>query len=410
MPQALAAAEEAARTPHSHAGDQTGWRFYRAGQQPSWADPARRDEVCADLSGRPVLTRLPDLLRLRRELAGVAAGDSHVLQAGDCAEDFAECTPEHAARKEEALARLAGVIAAPTGLPVVRIGRLAGQFAKPRSAATEDVNGRQLPAFRGHIVNSEAPDPASRRHDPDRMLRAYRAAKAVADALDGRHARNPADGTRTWISHEALVMDYETALVRFDESAGGWFLGSTHLPWIGERTRHSMGAHVRLLADVMNPVACKVSGKVQVRDLLDVVERLDPGREPGRLTLIARFGKDDVRTLLPPLAQAVKNAGHPVVWLCDPMHGNTYKASNGLKTRRLDDICDEIRGFVSALRGVGVRPGGLHLETAAEDVTECVGADVPDEAALTARYTSLCDPRLSPVQAGLAVDTFVSAL
>ncbi|MCX5388032.1 3-deoxy-7-phosphoheptulonate synthase [Streptomyces sp. NBC_00083] len=410
MPQALTAAEEAARTPHSHAGDQTGWRFYRAGQQPSWADPARRDEVCADLSGRPVLTRLPDLLHLRDHLAAVAAGEGHVLQAGDCAEDFAQCTPEHTAHRERALARLAGAIAAPTGLPVVRIGRLAGQFAKPRSAPTEDVDGRPLPAFRGHIVNSESPDPAARRHDPDRMLRAYRAAKTVADALDGRRGHGPVDAERTWISHEALVMDYETALVRFDESAGGWYLGSTHLPWIGERTRHSEGAHVRLLADVMNPVACKVSGTAKVGDLLDVVERLDPRREPGRLTLIARFGKDDVRTLLPPLARAVQNAGHPVVWLCDPMHGNTYKAANGLKTRRLDDIQAEIRGFISALRGVGVRPGGLHLETAAEDVTECVGADVPDEAALVARYTSLCDPRLNPVQAGLAVDTFVSAL
>ncbi|MGW2919472.1 3-deoxy-7-phosphoheptulonate synthase [Streptomyces angustmyceticus] len=410
MPQALAAAEEAARTPHSHAGDQTGWRFYRAGQQPSWMDPARRDEVCADLSGRPVLTRLPDLLQLRRELADAAAGDACVLQAGDCAEDFAECTPEHAARKERALVRLADTVAVSTGLPVVRIGRLAGQFAKPRSVPTEDVDGRLMPAFRGHIVNSEVPDPASRRHDPDRMLRAYRAAKTVADALDGRHGRNPAVGQCTWISHEALVMDYEAALVRFDESAGGWFLGSTHLPWIGERTRHSEGAHVRLLADVMNPVACKVSGKAKERDLLDVVERLDPGREPGRLTLIARFGKDDVHTLLPALAHAVKNAGHPVVWLCDPMHGNTYKAENGLKTRRLEDVFDEVRGFVSALRGVGVRPGGLHLETAAEDVTECVGANVPDEAALASRYTSLCDPRLNPLQAGLAVDTFVSAL
>ncbi|MFJ9693249.1 3-deoxy-7-phosphoheptulonate synthase [Kitasatospora sp. NPDC101183] len=410
MSQALAAAEAASRTPHSHAGDQTGWRFYRAGQQPSWSDPARRDEVCADLAGRPVLARLPDLLRLRGELACVAAGDGLVLQAGDCAESFAECTPEHTAHKERALTRLGDALAVTTGLPAVRIGRLAGQFAKPRSAPTEDVDGRPLPVFRGHIVNSELPDAGSRRHDPDRMLRAYRAARTVAESLTRPQGPNRALGQRTWISHEALVMDYEAALVRFDESTGGWFLGSTHLPWIGERTRHSEGAHVRLLADVLNPVACKVSGTASARDLLDVVERLDPAREPGRLTLIARFGKDKVRAQLPALAQAVKNAGHPVVWLCDPMHGNTYKAANGLKTRRLDDVVDEIRGFVTALQSVGVRPGGLHLETAAVDVTECVGADVPDEEALTARYTSLCDPRLNPVQAALAVDSFVSAL
>jgi len=398
------------RTPHSHAGDQAGWRYYRAAQQPSWADPAARDEVCAELAERPVLAPLSEITELRRELAGAAAGHSLVLQAGDCAESFAECTPAHAAAKESALAVLADQLAAPVGLPVVRIGRIAGQFAKPRSAPTDEVGRRQLPAFRGHIVNGEDPLPSARRHDPNRMLRAYDAAWTMAHALAERHRMHPEDGPRTWTSHEALVMDYEASLVRFDESAGAWFLGSAHLPWVGDRTRHSESAHTWLLADVVNPVACKVSGAGHPQDMLHAIDRLDPERESGRLTLITRFGADRVREQLPAIARAVKNAGHPAIWLCDPMHGNTRKTADGIKTRQLADIVKEITGFVRALRGAGLEPGGLHLETAASAVTECVGADVPDESALTVRYSSLCDPRLNPVQAAESVRAFVHAI
>lgn len=406
----LAPAATAVRAPHSHAGDQAGWRYCRAAQQPSWADPVARDEVCAELAERAVLTPLAEIAELRRELAEAAAGHRLVLQAGDCAESFAECTPAHALAKESALAGLAGQLSAPAGLPVIRIGRIAGQFAKPRSVPTDGSSEQLLPAFRGHIINGAEPFPGVRRHDPNRMLRAYDAALTVGRALAERYRTRPEDGPRTWTSHEALVMDYEATLVRFDESAGAWFLGSTHLPWVGDRTRHCDSAQARLLADVMNPVACKVSGTGQPQDILDVVACLDPGRDPGRLTLIARFGAGQVRKLLPPIARAVKQAGHPVIWLCDPMHGNTRKTADGIKTRHLSDIVAEITGFVGALREAGLEPGGLHLETAASAVTECVGADVPDESALAARYTSLCDPRMNPIQAAEAVAAFAQAL
>lgn len=399
-----------ARTPHSHSGDQAGWRYYRATQQPSWSSPGSRDEICAELARLEVLTPLTEVQALRQELAQVVAGRRFVLQAGDCAESFDECTFAHATDKEAAVAALADGIADPTGIETIRIGRIAGQFAKPRSAPTDNVGGQVLPVFRGHIVNGEALDPQARRHDPIRMLRAYDAAQTMVKALDNLRSGHASTRARTWTSHEALVMDYEAALVRFDDKAGGWFLGSTHLPWIGERTRHSDGAHVRLLADVLNPVACKVSGAGDRQDLLRAIARLDPERQPGRLTLITRFGADRITQELPDIARAVKNAGFPVVWLCDPMHGNTYQTASGIKTRRLADIVQEIRGFVRALDEAGVAPGGLHLETSASPVTECVGADVPDEGSLGVCYTSLCDPRLNPVQAAEAVRAFVSAL
>jgi 3-deoxy-7-phosphoheptulonate synthase len=393
----------AGREPHSHSGNQGGWRYYRAGQQPSWADPVARDEVCAKLAGLPVLAPLDEIMRLREELAKVAAGSGLVLQAGDCAESFDECTPAHALGKAQAISSLAKLITESTGRPVVGIGRIAGQFAKPRSDHAENVGGRPLPVFRGHIVNGHEHEPEARRHDPYRMLRAYDASRTVAEALADSE-------TRVWTSHEALILDYEAALVRFDEQTGGWYLGSTHLPWVGERTRHSEGAHIRLLADVMNPVACKVSGTGDRNDLMRAIGHLDPDRDPGRLTLISRFGADAIERDLPDIARAVKNAGHPVIWLCDPMHGNTVKTATGRKTRRLEDIQREIRGFVRALRKAGVEPGGLHLESAVAPVTECVGADVPDEDALRRNYTTLCDPRLNPVQAAAAVETFVSEL
>lgn len=406
----LVPAATAVRTPHSHSGDPAGWRYYRAAQQPSWADPVARDEVCAGLADRAVLTPPAEIAELRRELAEAAAGRRLVLQAGDCAESFEECTPAHALAKESALAGLAGQLPVLAGLPVVQIGRIAGQFGKPRSAPTDGSSGQLLPAFRGHIINGPEPFPSVRRHDPNRMLRAYDAGFTVARALAERYRSRPEDGPRTWTSHEALIMDYEASLVRFDESAGAWFLGSTHLPWVGDRTRHCDSAQVRLLADIMNPVACKVSGTGQPQDILDALACLDREREPGRLTLIARFGAGQVSKLLPPIARAIARAGHPAIWLCDPMHGNTRKTADGTKTRYLSDITAEITGFVGALREVGLEPGGLHLETAASAVTECVGADVPDEGALTARYTSLCDPRMNPIQAAEAVAAFVRAL
>jgi 3-deoxy-7-phosphoheptulonate synthase len=403
--------------------DPTQWRYVGAAQQPEWDDPEIRDEICARLSNRPALVTIDELTALRAELAGVAAGRGLVLQAGDCAESFEECTPRHAERKATALTALADVLSQATGLPSSRIGRIAGQFAKPRSSPTEKRDGRVLPSFRGHIVNGEAPDARARRHRPARMLRAYEASHTMVDGLRAWRAARGDAVERVWTSHEALILDYEASLVRFEDGSGAGrvtdqkdgdgaslFLGSTHLPWVGERTRQSDGAHVRLLADVANPVACKVSGSRPVEEVLRVCERLDPERTPGRLTLIARFGANIVAEGLEPIARAVRQAGHPVIWLCDPMHGNTYTSHVGVKTRRLDDIVRDIRGFVAALRSADVRPGGLHLETSAEDVTECVGASVRDEQSLTTRYTTLCDPRLNPEQAVIAVQAFVDAL
>ncbi|MFI9076314.1 3-deoxy-7-phosphoheptulonate synthase [Streptomyces sioyaensis] len=377
--------------------------YYHAAQQPDWADPAVRDAVCADLTERPALVDPAELHVLRDELAAVSAGESFVLQAGDCAERFDECTADHAHAKAEAVERLSARLAAATGARTVPIGRIAGQFGKPRSSATEKVGGLELPSFRGHIVNDPAPTESARRNRAERMLEAYRVSRTVSRALAGRPSR-------LWTSHEALVLDYEVPMVRFDDNEVQWYLGSTHLPWVGERTRQSDGAHVRLLADVLNPVACKVSGAAPADELLRLCELLDPDRIPGRLTLISRFGADAVREGLPALARAVKDAGHPVVWLCDPMHGNTYTSGGGVKTRHLDTVCEEVRGFVAALSEAGVRPGGLHLEAAADDVTECVGGDVPGEEALSDRYTTLCDPRLNPAQAAAAVDAFTEAL
>lgn len=399
----LRTATPTGRDPYPHTEDHGGWRYFRADQQPSWADPGVRDEVCATLATNPVLVTPAELAELRAALAEVAAGRGLVLQAGDCAESFDECTAEYTVVKQRALTELAASMEESSDSPVVRIGRIAGQFAKPRSDRFEDVQGQSMPVFRGHIVNGHEPELDARRHDPRRMLHAYQAARVVAEELTRSE-------TRTWISHEALVLDYEAAMVRFDEEAGGWYLGSAHLPWVGERTRHSESAHTRLLADVFNPVACKVSGSGSLRDLLCTVARLDPHREPGRLTLITRFGAGKIERDLPDIARAVSRAGHPVVWLCDPMHGNTFKTAGGRKSRRLDDIEREIRGFVRALREAGLEPGGIHLEAAAEPVTECIGADVPDEDSLSRRYTTLCDPRLSPVQAEHAVRAFMSML
>ncbi|MEU3526778.1 3-deoxy-7-phosphoheptulonate synthase [Streptomyces sp. NPDC038707] len=377
--------------------------YHHAAQQPTWADPDVRDAVCADLAERPALVDVAELRALKAELAAVARGEGLVLQAGDCAESFAECTPEHTRAKADAVQRLADRLADATGARTVPIGRIAGQFGKPRSSDTERVGERELPSFRGHIVNAPEPTDGARRHRAERMLEAYRTSHGAATELRRR-------ASRVWTSHEALVLDYEVPLVRFDDNDAQWYLGSTHLPWIGERTRQSDGAHVRLLADVLNPVACKVSGAAAQDELLRVCNLLDPEREPGRLTLIARFGADRVRDRLPEVARAVRAAGHPVVWLCDPMHGNTYTAVDGHKTRRLSTVQDEVRGFVAALREAGVRPGGLHLEAAADAVTECVGGDVPDEQHLAERYTSLCDPRLNPGQAAAVVDTFTEEL
>ncbi|MFI0982710.1 3-deoxy-7-phosphoheptulonate synthase [Streptomyces sp. NPDC021093] len=368
-------------------------------QQPEWGDPLQVSRVGEALASRPPLVRATDVRVLRGFLAKVALGEAMVVQAGDCAEDPQECTADHVARKAAVLDLLAGALRMVTRKPVVRVGRIAGQFAKPRSKPTEMVGDTELPSFRGHMVNAPEPDADSRRPDPLRILTGYMAANDIVDHLGWRDsaAGRAMVEPPVWTSHEALLLDYEIPMLRTDERENV-FLGSTHWPWIGERTRQVEGAHVALLSEVSNPVACKVGPGMTPEQLLALCERLDPAREPGRLTLIARMGADKVAERLPRLVEAVRTAGHPVIWLTDPMHGNTVSAPGGLKTRYVETVSLEVVRFQDAVREGGGVAGGLHLETTPDNVTECVSnkAELDN---VGDRYTSFCDPRLTPWQA-----------
>ncbi len=344
---------------------------------------------------------------------------------------------------------MAVVLTYGAGLPVIKVGRIAGQFAKPRSAPTEIVGGHELPSFRGHMVNSEQPDERSRIPDATRLLAAYHQSAATLNLLrafagggfaDLRqvHAWNLEFVQRStegdsydrlaseidralrfmaacgielateetlhhveiWTSHEALLLDYEEALVRRDSLTRAWYGSSGHLLWVGERTRQADGAHVEFLRGIANPVAAKIGPSSTPDEVIALCDRLDPDYRPGRLTLITRLGVKNVERALPPIVQAVSDSGHPVVWACDPMHGNTFAAADGRKTRRFDDIIDEIRGFFTVHRDLGTFPGGIHIELTGDDVTECLGgaANVGEEH-LRLRYTTTCDPRLNARQA-----------
>ncbi|WP_246018991.1 3-deoxy-7-phosphoheptulonate synthase [Saccharothrix australiensis] len=379
------------------------WRSLPAAQQPEWGG-RQLARMRRKLGQAPGLVGWDEVRALKALLAEVALGRARVVQAGDCAEDPDECVPAALDDKVGLLDALAGALHAGTGLPVLRVGRIAGQFAKPRSQPTEVHDGLRLPVFRGHLVNSPRPDPVARRPDPLRLLRCYRAAAAATAHL--RTADVP-----VWTSHEALLLDYELPLVRRTPD-GHTVLTSTHWPWIGDRTRQPDGAHVRLMAALDNPVACKVGPTTPVEQLLELCAVLDPDREPGRLTLITRLGADRVADLLPPLVAAVRDAGHPVVWLCDPMHANTTTAPGGQKTRLLTAVRQEVRRFREAVEGEGAHAGGLHLETTPAPVAECV-ADAADLHLVgvpgTAAYRSCCDPRLNPKQALSAVAAWTGA-
>ncbi|MGU0775724.1 3-deoxy-7-phosphoheptulonate synthase [Pseudomonas aeruginosa] len=412
-------------------------------QQPEWGDPSRLRDVQAYLRGSPALIRAGDILALRATLARVARGEALVVQCGDCAEDMDDHHAENVARKAAVLELLAGALRLAGRRPVIRVGRIAGQYAKPRSKPHEQVGEQTLPVYRGDMVNGREAHAEQRRADPQRILKGYAAARNIMrhlgwDAASGQEA----NASPVWTSHEMLLLDYELSMLREDEQRRV-YLGSTHWPWIGERTRQVDGAHVALLAEVLNPVACKVGPEIgrdqllalcerlertrQVdgahvallaevlnpvackvgpeigRDqLLALCERLDPRREPGRLTLIARMGAQKVGERLPPLVEAVRAAGHPVIWLSDPMHGNTIVAPCGNKTRLVRSIAEEVAAFRLAVSGSGGVAAGLHLETTPDDVTECV-ADSSGLHQVSRHYTSLCDPRLNPWQALSAV-------
>jgi 3-deoxy-7-phosphoheptulonate synthase len=385
---------------------------------------------------------------LQASLADVATGNAFLLQAGDCAESFEEFSANNIREKLRVVLQMAVVLTYSMGVPVVKVGRMAGQFAKPRSSPTERVGDVDLPSFRGHMVNGPAFDVAARMPDPDRLVQAYHQSAStmnlvraftkggfadltrvhawnqefVASSSEGRRYERLAgeidralrfmracgvDTTANsnlhevdfYTSHEALLLGYEEALTREDSLTGRWYDCSAHMLWIGERTRDVDGAHVEFLSGVGNPIGCKVGPTVEPPELLALCARLNPDRVPGRLTLITRIGADSVEERLRPLLRAVTDAGHPVVWACDPMHGNTFSAPNGRKTRHFDDIVREIDGFVRAHRAEGTWPGGIHVELTGENVTECLGgADAVSDADLDDRYETMCDPRLNARQ------------
>ncbi|MGW5661056.1 3-deoxy-7-phosphoheptulonate synthase [Streptomyces sp. NPDC003758] len=368
-------------------------------QQPVWPDP----EALRTVRDR-LLTALPLVLPtecdvLRRRLAAVAAGKAFLLQGGDCAETFRDLSLGTVSRKMDTLFDTADELSEAMFLPVVVVARLAGQYAKPRSQPVETRDGVALPSYRGDAVNGPEFTAEARTPDPHRMLQVYAAAGATLNAVRSLLTeRRTALGQREmFVSHEALLLDYERPLTRPDARTGDSYAGSGHLLWVGERTRQTDGAHIDYLSRIRNPVAVKVGPTATPAEVLALIERLDPDREPGRLTLVARMGADRVRDALPPLVESVAAAGGPVVWICDPMHGNTYNAPSGHKTRHFDAVLDEVTGFFEVHRSLGTHPGGLHLEMTGEEVTECVGAGVAP-ADLPLRYETACDPRLNRSQ------------
>jgi 3-deoxy-7-phosphoheptulonate synthase len=423
-------------------GELDEWRARPAVQQPDWPDPARVEAVVAELSKQPPLVFAGECDQLKERLAAVARGEAFVLQGGDCAETFAGANANSVRNKLETLLQMALVLTYAASVPVVKIGRMAGQFAKPRSRPTESREGAELPAYRGEAVNGFEFEPEARRPDPGRLLRAYNASAAILNLcraftnggyadLHQAHAWNkdfvaqsPAGqryeqlvgeidralafmracgvdpeefhGVDFYSSHEALLLEYERALTRIDSRTGLPYDVSAHLLWIGERTRDLDGAHVEFLRHVRNPIGVKLGPTASADDALALIERLNPGDEPGRLTLITRMGAERVRDALPPLVERVTEHGSPVAWVCDPMHGNTFEAPSGHKTRRVDHVLDEVTGFFEVHRALGTHPGGIHVEFTGDDVTECVGGghEVAEED-LHQRYETVCDPRLN---------------
>lgn len=376
------------------------WEGMAAVQQPDWREHPAYEDARRTLASAPPPVTAAEIRQLRGTLSELVATDGLLLQLGDCAESLYECTPGHTVKKLAVIDRLGDRLSELTGRNVVRVGRMAGQFAKPRSQAVEWHDALSLPTFRGHMINSDIAMSATRKANPQRMVWAHEASDRVQRVMrthrQGNSRRTP-DGP--WSSHEALVIDYESPLVRRDPDTDDLYLGSTHLPWVGERTRQPGSAHVELLAAVVNPAGCKIGPDADVEDVLQVCEALDPRREPGRLVLIPRMGRDRIQEALPAIVRSVVGAGHQVIWVSDPMHGNTVKTTTGLKTRHLTDVITEALRFRDILEEHRQHPAGLHIEVAADDVTECIGGPVEDAAQVERHYTSLCDPRLNPDQA-----------
>ncbi len=366
-----------------------------AAQQPRWPDLERARLASERLCQAPPIVPSHEVDRLRNRLCEVARGEALLLQSGACAETFADVRAERLRSSIAFVRDLAALLARSSERPVVNVSRMAGQFGKPRSSAVDTLG---LPAYRGDIINSPEPDPAARAPDPDRMMQAYSAARAAMDLIRAASTRD----LEIFTSHEALVLDYERSLLRVARSAASprLYSGSAHFLWIGERTRQLDGAHLALAELMANPIGVKIGPTTTPEQAAEYARRLNPGLRPGGVTLICRMGSGRVRDVLPPIVERVTATGNPVIWLCDPMHGNTRESPRGYKTRHLDDIKAELRGFCEVHRWLGTRPGGIHLEATGEDVTECLGGSrgLTDED-LPRRYETACDPRLNGRQA-----------
>jgi 3-deoxy-7-phosphoheptulonate synthase len=385
----------------------SGWRSHEARQQPLYPDPEALASATRELSAYPPLVSRAEARLLEAAIAEAQSGRAFLLQGGDCAESFAEFSPENIRAMHRLFAGIAEALTAASGLPVIRLARIAGQFAKPRSSETEAKDGVELPTYRGDIVNGIGFEAPARRPDPERMFRAYSQSAATLAHL---RSLAQADGAPIYTGHEALLLPYEEALVRTDPTSGESYGSSAHFLWVGDRTRFAGSAHVEFLRGLANPLGVKCGPGLEPDDLLRLLDRLNPNRKRGRITLIARMGSDKVELRLPPLLRAVRAEGHPVLWSCDPMHGNTIKASNGYKTRPLARIFAEVSAFFAICRSEDALPGGVHVEMTGRNVTECTGGlTAVTEQNLADRYHTHCDPRLNPTQAmelaGLLAET-----
>jgi len=420
------------------------WRSLPIKQQPQWPDAERVAEVSSQIATLPPLVFAGEVDNLRTRLARAASGNAFLLQGGDCAETFAGATADQIRNRIKTVLQMAVVLTYGASMPVVKMGRMAGQFAKPRSSDTETRGDVTLPAYRGDIINGYDFTEKSRQADPGRLLQGYNTAASTLNLIraftqggfaDLREvhswnkgfAQNPANQryermaaeidraikfmeaagadfdelkrVEFFTGHEGLLMDYERPMTRIDSRTGTPYNTSAHFLWIGERTRDLDEAHVDYFSRIRNPIGVKLGPTTSPDTALALIDKLDPNREPGRLTFITRMGAGKIRDALPPLLQAIKDSGATPLWVTDPMHGNGITTSTGYKTRRFDDVVDEVRGFFEAHRAVGTFPGGIHVELTGDDVTECLGgSEHIDEASLATRYESLCDPRLNHMQ------------
>ncbi|MDT0190287.1 class II 3-deoxy-7-phosphoheptulonate synthase [Rothia terrae] len=429
----------APETHHAPALDE--WRNLHIDQHPQWADHPDFTNVISELEAVPPLVFAGEVDRLRSQLAEVAEGRAFFLQGGDCAETFEGATADKISARVRTLLQMAVVLTYGASLPVVKMGRMAGQFSKPRSSNDETRGDITLPSFRGEMVNGFDFTAESRVHDPNRMLQGYHTSASTLNLIrafttggfadlrsvhnwnkgftsNPAHSRyeslareidraikfmdacgadfNALKATELYTGHEALLLDYERALTRIDSRTEQPYGTSSHFLWIGERTRGLEDAHVNFLSKVRNPIGVKLGPTTTAEDAINLIDKLDPNREPGRLTFITRMGAGKIRENLPAIVEGVQREGAKVVWVTDPMHGNTISVPSGFKTRRFDDVVDEVKGFFEVHEALGSFPGGIHVEMTGDDVAECLGGSDPvDESAFADRYETLCDPRLN---------------